>query len=173
MNICSNVIDFCDQSWIFGVMTSLQCHDPSDLLLKKHFWLLSMLKTVVLPNIFVETVIQDLQDLQKNRKFKRNLFEIEIFWNIINVFTVAFDQFNASLMNRSCLWMFKMSSFLNVLKVFSWLCEGNVPFYHFANVTFECSLKILKLVTFKKTLVKRSMNDVWMTFLCNNVLKHY
>ncbi len=29
----------------------------ADLLLKKHFWLLSMLKTVVLLHIFVETLI--------------------------------------------------------------------------------------------------------------------
>ncbi len=28
-------------------------------------------------------------------------FKIEIFWNIVNVFTVTFDQFNASLMNKS------------------------------------------------------------------------
>ncbi len=37
-----------------------------------------------------------------NRKFKRkHLFDIEIYCNIINVFTVTFDQFNASLMNKS------------------------------------------------------------------------
>ncbi len=61
-----------------------------------------MLKTVVLPNIFVETVIHFIfQDSQMNRKFKRTaLFEIEIFSNIRNLFTVTFDQFNASLMNK-------------------------------------------------------------------------
>ncbi len=37
-----------------------------------------------------------------NRKFKRTaLFEIEIFCNIINIFTITFDQFNMSLMNKS------------------------------------------------------------------------
>jgi len=36
------------------------------------------------------------------RKFKeRDLFEIEIFCNIIHIFTVTFDQFNASLLNKS------------------------------------------------------------------------
>ncbi len=49
------------------------------------------------------------------------------------------------------------SSFWNVLKTFILLCEclGNIPFEHFAmlltwNITFECSLKVLKqVVTFK------------------------
>ncbi len=31
----------------------------------------------------------------------KHLFEIEIFYKIINVFTVTFDQFNASLLNKS------------------------------------------------------------------------
>ncbi len=59
-----------------------------------------MLKTVVLHNIFVETVINCIfQDSLINRKFKRTLFEIEIFCNI--VFTVTFDQFNGPLQNKS------------------------------------------------------------------------
>ncbi len=32
---------------------------------------------------------------------EQHLFEIEIFCNIINVFTATFDQFNASLLNKS------------------------------------------------------------------------
>ncbi len=32
---------------------------------------------------------------------KKHLFEIEIFSSIINVFTVAFGQFNASWLNKS------------------------------------------------------------------------
>ncbi len=52
------------------------------MLLKKHFWLLSMLKTVVLHNIFVEIVIHFIfQDSQMNRKFKRTAF----IWNFINL----------------------------------------------------------------------------------------
>ncbi len=72
------------------------------MLLKKHFWLLSMLKTVVLHNIFVETVIiLFFRILWWIESSKEHLFEIESFCNIINIFTVTFDQFNASLMNKS------------------------------------------------------------------------
>uniref|UniRef100_A0A8C1N9F7 glutaminase n=1 Tax=Cyprinus carpio TaxID=7962 RepID=A0A8C1N9F7_CYPCA len=49
-----------------------------------------MLKTVVPLSISVETV-----------KFIKNLFEIKIFCNILNVFTVTFDQFNDSLVNKN------------------------------------------------------------------------
>ncbi len=39
-----------------------------------------------------------------NRKFKQHklhLFDIEIFRNILDVFSVTFDQYNASLLNKS------------------------------------------------------------------------
>ncbi len=39
-----------------------------------------------------------------NRKLKNCIIEIEIFCNIINVFTVTSDQFNASLLNKAK-WM--------------------------------------------------------------------
>ncbi len=48
-----------------------------------------MLKTVVLLNIFVETVIYFFRiffNKEKVQKLKVNLIEIEIFCNIINVF---------------------------------------------------------------------------------------
>ncbi len=51
-----------------------------------------MLKTVVLHNIFVETV--------KDFVFQ-DLFETEIVCDIINVLSVTFGQFNASFMNKS------------------------------------------------------------------------
>ncbi len=57
-----------------------------------------MLKSGLLPNIFVEMVINYI--FHESSK-EQHLFEIEIFSNIINVFAVAFDQFNASLMNKS------------------------------------------------------------------------
>ncbi len=41
--------------------------------------------------VFVETLIRFFQDSLVNRK---HLFEIEIFCNIFNVFTVNFEQFN-------------------------------------------------------------------------------
>ncbi len=60
----------------------------ADLVFQKHFLLLSMLKTVVLLNMFVETLM--------NRKFNiyLYLFETEYFGNINihkNVFVVTVD----------------------------------------------------------------------------------
>ncbi len=63
-----------------------------------HFLLLSVLKTVVLPNFFVETNF--FQDSSINKELKSN-YLIDIFCNIINVFTVTFDQLNVSLLNKS------------------------------------------------------------------------
>ncbi len=63
-----------------------------DLTLKKYFLLLSMLKTVVLLNIFGKNMIFD--------NYKEH-FLFEIFCNIINVFTATLDQFNASPLNKS------------------------------------------------------------------------
>ncbi len=40
------------------------------------------------------------QDSLINRK-NINLFEIEIFCNIVNIFTVTFHQFNVSLLNKN------------------------------------------------------------------------
>jgi len=37
-------------------------------------------------------------------KKKKDLFRTEIFCNIINIFTVDFDQFNASLLNKSIIY---------------------------------------------------------------------
>ncbi len=40
-------------------------------------------------------IIFSPQDSMMNHKFKRkHSFEIEIFWNIIKVFTITSDQFN-------------------------------------------------------------------------------
>ncbi len=39
--------------------------------------------------------------LFKEQKDKKTSFEIEIFCNILNVFTVTFDQFNAYLLNKN------------------------------------------------------------------------
>jgi len=62
-------------------------HHSNMLMLKKHFLLLSLLKTVVLLNIFVETIILFSE-------FEQHLLEIEAFCNILNVFTVTFNQSN-------------------------------------------------------------------------------
>ncbi len=50
---------------------------------------------------FVENVMYFLQYEYKVQKNCMHLFKIEIFCNIINVFSVTFDQFNTSLLNKS------------------------------------------------------------------------
>ncbi len=62
-----------------------------------------MLKTVVLLHIFVETVTPLIfQDSLINTISKeQHLFQIEIFCNILNVFTVTFDRFNVYLLNKN------------------------------------------------------------------------
>ncbi len=103
----------------------LQCH----MILQNHSnmliccsWLLSMLKTVVLLHIFVNWYIL-FSGLLIKRKFKRTTFiwNIEIFYNIINLFTVAFDQFSASLLNKKYL---KNSNYFKPLtiSVYVWQC---------------------------------------------------
>ncbi len=56
----------------------------------------------MLLNIFVETCIfQDSLIYKKIKKEQHFFFKTEIFCNIINVFTVPLDQFNASLLNKN------------------------------------------------------------------------
>ncbi len=69
-----------------------------------------MLKTVVLHNISVETdtfYFSGFTDEQKSLK-EQHLFEIEIICDIINDFTVTFDQFNVTLMNKSTAFLKKI-----------------------------------------------------------------
>ncbi len=91
------------QSWIFSIITPVfsvtwsfrKSFEYADLLLKKHFWLLSVLKTVVLLHILVGAVIFFCRILWWIESSKeQHLFEIEI------VFTVTFDQFNASFLKH-------------------------------------------------------------------------
>ncbi len=58
-----------------------------------------MLKTVLLPNILVETVMHFIFRIHRWIKSSKeqHLFETEI---VIIVFTVTFDLFNASLLNK-------------------------------------------------------------------------
>ncbi len=81
------------QSWIFNTITVFSVTWPyrkySIMLIwcsKKHFWLLSQLKMVVLLNMFVETVMHFLPDF---------------FVYILNVFTVTCDQFNTYFRNKN------------------------------------------------------------------------
>ncbi len=62
------------------------------ILLKKHFLLLWMFKTIVLPNIFVETMIHIFFSIiwSKESSKEQHLFEIENICNIINIFWWVF-----------------------------------------------------------------------------------
>ncbi len=66
-----------------------------------------MVQTVVLLNIFLETVMFLLQDTLINRKIintkskEQYLFKIELFCNIIRIFTVSFFNFNVFLLIES------------------------------------------------------------------------
>ncbi len=44
-----------------------------------------------------------------------NLYEIEIFWNIINVFTVTFGHFNASLLKKHIHFLKKKNSYPKIV----------------------------------------------------------
>ncbi len=87
------------QSWIFSsCYSSLQCHvilqksfQITDLVLMKHFFL-SVLKKVVLLNIFVETMIHFFPE----------------------VFSINFEQFNACLLNKSINFFSFFFFFLNL-----------------------------------------------------------
>ncbi len=60
-----------------------------------------MLKTVVLLYIFVETVIHFFSGFFDEQKVQKNsVYLKQKTCNIINIFTVIFDQFNASLKNN-------------------------------------------------------------------------
>ncbi len=83
---------------------------------QEHFWLLSMLKTVVLHNIFVEIVMHCIfQDSQMNRKIKRTAF----IWNI----NILHYKCNISIIqNRGCFiqcntWMASSFSNLEVVRM--------------------------------------------------------
>ncbi len=66
-------------------------HDPSDIIIIRGFGIQDtflMFKTVVLLSVFMEAVKHFFQDYWMGQK---NNFLIEIFCNVINVFTVTFD----------------------------------------------------------------------------------
>ncbi len=86
-----------------------------DLLLKKHLLLLAMLKTVMLLNVFVEIMSFFInQDALINRKFKQKPF----VHTYVNVFTVTFDQFNLSWLNKS------INLYIKNKNIFEWYCNS-------------------------------------------------
>ncbi len=96
------------ESWIFSMITPVfsvtwSFRNHSNLLLKKHL-LLCVENSCAVPCFCGNRDIQYFifQDSLMNRKFKRTaLIWIEIFCEVIIVFHVIFDQFNASLMKES------------------------------------------------------------------------
>ncbi len=112
------------QSWICSIITpvfsvtwSLRNHynmlicSSTNIYYYYQFW-----KKVVLPNIFVETIILWWTESSK----EHTLFEMEIFCNILNVFTIIFYQHNASLLNKiiqfSLQWYWILTVKLNLNK---------------------------------------------------------
>ncbi len=78
-----------------------------------------MLKTVMLPNTVVEILIESSKE--------QHLFEIEIFCNIINVFTLAVTFLNVSLLNESNIFLFIHPKLLN--GSVSWFPQKYLIFY--------------------------------------------
>ncbi len=66
---------------------------------RKHFVLFSILKTVLLLNTFVDTIIFKDSFIIRILKKNFNCNTVEIFSNVIHFFTAIFDQFNVSLVN--------------------------------------------------------------------------
>ncbi len=88
-----------------------------------------------------------------NRK-EQHLFETEIFYNFINVFTVTFKQFNASLLNKKKIEIeiYTLSeSWINKLSVdwwwFVWI--GQYLAEIFENLESEGAKKTFKVVQTK------------------------
>ncbi len=98
LNIFKNVIYSCDFKAEFSA-SLLQWHDPSEIILilwfaaQKTFIIIIMLKTAEY-NFFRFLWCKESSEEQ-------HLSEIGIFCNIINVFIITFDQFKASLINKS------------------------------------------------------------------------
>ncbi len=108
LNIYENVIYSCDH------YSSLQCHmifrNHNNMLICCSRHISDYHQMLCLIFFYVSLV---------NRNFKRTaffvclLFLIEIFSNIINVFSVTLDQFNPSLMNNSIIMFFLSHTKLN------------------------------------------------------------
>lgn len=81
----------------------------------KHFSLPSMLKTVVLLKMFVETFIQFFQDSLMNRKFKRTPFIINVSLNLMSLSEYEFLNHLILLtpIIWTVLWQFKQTPFIS------------------------------------------------------------
>uniref|UniRef100_A0A8C1LZ30 Alpha-1,4 glucan phosphorylase n=1 Tax=Cyprinus carpio TaxID=7962 RepID=A0A8C1LZ30_CYPCA len=104
--------------------------------LKEHFILFSMLKTVALLNIFVETL------------------KIEIFCKVINVFTVTFDQFNKSLLNKSIISLKKAAPGYHTAKMIIKLITAIGEVVNNDSVVGD-RLKVIFLENYRVTLAEK------------------
>ncbi len=96
-----------------------------ELLLKKHL-LLYILKTIVLLHFLKKTMLLSSILLGIERSKEQHLFKIEILCSIINIFTVTFDQFNASQINKSI-------SFKTFI-IYSYATKSTVNLVHMTHV---------------------------------------
>ncbi len=165
------------RSWIFSIITPVFSVTWS----RNHsnmpicwFLLLSMLKSFLLLNSFVKTLIF-IQDSLINRK---HLFEIEIFWDIINVFTVTFKLFNVSLLNKSSNILLKVlnlacSKLLNGSKTFLALIIRKSAYKHIISEgsrdTEDCSKNSALHHSNKLHLYYNRKHF----FYCNNISRYY
>ncbi len=98
-------------------------------MLKKHSLLLSMLKTVLLPNVLWKPWYIFFQDSLANKSSTEpHFFKTEIIWNIKKVFTVitvTFVQFNTTLLNK-CINFFEKKQQLTDPKLLSGSVYNNV-----------------------------------------------
>uniref|UniRef100_A0A8C1XU86 Alpha-1,4 glucan phosphorylase n=1 Tax=Cyprinus carpio TaxID=7962 RepID=A0A8C1XU86_CYPCA len=104
--------------------------------LKEHFILFSMLKTVALLNIFVETL------------------KIEIFCKVINVFTVTFDQFNKSWLNKSIISLKKAAPGYHTAKMIIKLITAIGEVVNNDSVVGD-RLKVIFLENYRVTLAEK------------------
>ncbi len=113
MNICSNVIYFCDQICIFSIITPVfSVTWCSEIILI--WWFAAQETFLIIINVENSCAAQyfcgnwcilffRIHRWIKSSK-ELHLFEIEIFYNILHVFTVTFDQFNAALMHKNIIF---------------------------------------------------------------------
>ncbi len=96
-----NLFLWCKTEFAAPLLQSFVSHDSSEIILicwfdaQHTFLLLSMLKIVVLLNIFVETMMGFFSEFLMARKFQ-HLFDIDKCLSV----TVTLDQFNVSLLKK-------------------------------------------------------------------------
>ncbi len=136
---------------VFRVTWSFRKH--SDLVLNKHFLLLSMLKTVALFNMFVKYMFHFFSIIWWTESSnEQHLFRLEIVCNITH-FTFNFDQFNAPLLNTSIHFLEKKHTDLKLLNggnindlFFVFFLPFNPSYLFMHRFSFSIELKLIKVL---------------------------